>query len=148
MSRYTLWTYNMVYFITFFYSYEEKYRSKATAKKHTKAYYIICSLYRSTHLESNTIGFSILWFFCDLLWFFKTALGANLTGFEKFRGWYRPFHSLGGYVVHPHRWGDDIDFFLIIILKWVQWMGKFSSLHLYIRSIKVTPDIILKSICK
>jgi hypothetical protein len=65
--------------------------------KHT----ILCSLCRSTHLESNTIGFFILWFFCDLLWFFKTALEGNLTGFGKFRGWYRPFHRLGGYVVHP-----------------------------------------------
>ena len=70
-------------------------------KKCTKAYHIIYSLCRSTHLESNTIRFSILWFFCDLLWFFKTALGGNLTGFGKFRGWYRPFHRLGGYVVHP-----------------------------------------------
>jgi len=67
----------------------------------TKSYHIICSLCRSTHLESNTIEFSILWFFCDLLWFFKTALGGKLTGFGKFRGWYRPFYSLGGYVVHP-----------------------------------------------
>jgi hypothetical protein len=25
--------------------------------------------------KSNTIGFAILWFFCDLLWFFKNALG-------------------------------------------------------------------------
>ena len=111
MSRATQWTYNMVCFSTFFYSYEEKHRSKATAKKYTKAYHIIRSLCRSTHLESNTIGFSILWFLCDLLWFFKTAFGGNLTGFEKFRGWYRPFYRLGGYVVHPHSWGGDIDFF-------------------------------------
>ena len=84
-------------------------------KKYTKEYHIICLLCKSTHLESNTIGFSILWFFCDLLWFFKTALGGNLTGFEKFRGWYRPFHSLGVYVVHAHRWGGDVDFFLFLI---------------------------------
>ena len=80
-------------------------------KNCTKAYHIICSLCRSTHLESNTIWFSILWFFCDLLWFFKTDLGGNLTGFGKFRGWYRRFHSLGGYVDQPHSWGGDIDFF-------------------------------------
>ena len=55
----------------------------------------MCSLYRSTHVESNKIGFFILWFFCDLLWFFETALGGNLTGFGKFRGWYRLFHKLG-----------------------------------------------------
>ena len=111
MSRSTQWIYNMVYFSTCFYSYEQKHRSKATAKKYTKAYHIICSLCRSTHLESNTIGFSILWFLCDLLWFFKTAFGGNLTGFGKFRGWYRPFYRLGDYVVHPHSWGGDIDFF-------------------------------------
>ena len=70
-------------------------------KKYIEAYHIICSLCSPTHLESNTIGFFILRFFCDLLWFSKTALGDNLTGFEKFRGWYRPFHKLGGYVVHP-----------------------------------------------
>ena len=62
----------------------------------TEAYHIICSLCSSTHLESNTIGFFILWFFYDLLWFFKTDLGDNLIGFGKFRGWYRPFHRLGG----------------------------------------------------
>jgi hypothetical protein len=44
-------------------------------KKCTKAYRIICSLCRSTHSKSNTARFSILRFFCDLLWFFKTALG-------------------------------------------------------------------------
>ena len=88
-------------------------------KNCTKSYHIICSLCRSTHLESNTIWFSILWFFCDLLWFFKTDLGGNLTGFGKFRGWYRRFHSLGGYVDQPHSWGGDIDFFhLIYIWLW------------------------------
>ena len=30
----------------------------------------------------------------------------NLIGFEKFRGWYRPFHRLEGYVFHA---GGDID---------------------------------------
>ena len=35
--------------VHFFYSYEEKHRSKATAKRYTKAYHIICSLCRSTH---------------------------------------------------------------------------------------------------
>ena len=54
-------------FSIFFYSYEEKHKSKATTQKYTKSYHIIYSLCRSTHLESNTIGFSILWFFCDLL---------------------------------------------------------------------------------
>ena len=86
-------------------------------KNYTKAYHIICSLCRSTHLESNTIRFSILWFFCDLLWFFKTDLGGNLTGFGKFRGWYRRFHSLGGYVDQPHSWGSDIDFFLYFFIS-------------------------------
>jgi hypothetical protein len=49
----------------------------------------LCSLCRATHLEPSTTCFSILWFFCDLLWFFKTASWDNLTGFGKFRRWYR-----------------------------------------------------------
>jgi len=96
------------YALVHFFRAMKKSIDKAIAKKYTKAYHIIYSLCRSTHLESNTIGFSILWFF-------KTALGGNLTGFEKFRGWYRPFHSLGVYVVHAHRWGGDVDFFLFLI---------------------------------
>ena len=59
MSRSTQLTYNIVCFSIFFYSYEEKHRSKATAKKYTKTYHIIYSLCRSTHLESNTIRFFI-----------------------------------------------------------------------------------------
>ena len=67
MSRSTLWTYNMICFSTFFYSYEEKHKSKAITKKYTKAYHIICSLCRSTYLESNTIGlpfydFSVIYY--------------------------------------------------------------------------------------
>ena len=112
MSRATQWTYNMVCFSTFFTAMKKSIDLKLQQKRYTKAYHIICSLCRSTHLESNTIWFSILWFFCDLLWFFKTDLGGNLTGFGKFRGWYRRFHSLGGYVDQPHSWGGDIDFFL------------------------------------
>jgi hypothetical protein len=57
-------------------------------KNCTKAYHILCSLYRSTHLESNTIVFFVLWFFCDLLCFFIISLGSNLASFWKFRGWY------------------------------------------------------------
>ena len=96
-----------------------------TVKKCTEVYHIICSLCGSTHLESNTIGFLILWFFCDLLWFFKTALGDNLTSFGKFRGWYRPFHRLGGYVVHPQKlrgwyrlflfFCNDVQVFLVFV---------------------------------
>jgi hypothetical protein len=44
---------------------------KIQQKLCTKAYHIICSLCRSTHVESNKIRFSILRFLCDLLWFFK-----------------------------------------------------------------------------
>jgi hypothetical protein len=36
-------------------------------KQCTKAYHLICSACRSTHSKSNTVGFSILRFFCDLL---------------------------------------------------------------------------------
>ena len=97
--------------VQFFIAMKKNIDLKLQQKNCTKAYHIICSLCRSTHLESNTIWFSILWFFCDLLWFFKTDLGGNLTGFGKFRGWYRRFHSLGGYVDQPHSWGGDIDFF-------------------------------------
>jgi hypothetical protein len=39
--------------------------------KYSKAYHIIYSICRFTHLESNTIRFFILWFFCDLLCFFQ-----------------------------------------------------------------------------
>ena len=81
-SEHIIW-YALVHFFT---AMKKSIDLKLQQKKHTKAYYIICSLYRSTHLESNTIRFSILWFVCDLLWFFKTALGGNLTDFEKFRG--------------------------------------------------------------
>ena len=112
MSRSRQWTYNMVCFSIFFCCSFRSIFFFIAIKNCTKTYHIICSLCRSTHLESNTIEFSILWFFCDLLWFFKTALGGNLTGFGKFRGWYRLFHRLGDYVVHPYRWGGDIDFFL------------------------------------
>jgi hypothetical protein len=49
----------------------EKIDQNLKQKLYTKAYYIICSLYSSTHVESNKIEFFILWFFCDLLWFFK-----------------------------------------------------------------------------
>ena len=49
--------------------------------------------------------------FCDLLWFFKTTLRVSWTVLEsswsdidRFIGW--------GYVVHPRRWGSDMDFFL------------------------------------
>ena len=80
-------------------------------KKCTKAYHIIRSLCRSTHLESNTIKFSILWFFCDLLWFFKTILGGNLTGFEKFIGWYRLLF---------HKW-QSLVYLKIRILKGSMW---------------------------
>ena len=115
MSRCTQWTYNMVYFSTFFIAMKKSIDLELQQKRYTKAYHIICSLCRSTHLEYNTIGFSILWFFCNLLWFFTTDLGGNLTSFRKFREWYRLFHRLRGYVVHPHRWGGNIDFFQNII---------------------------------
>ena len=75
--------YALVYF---FIAMKKSIDLKLQQKKYTKSYNIICSLCRSTHFESNTIRFSILWFFCDLLWFFKTALGGNLTDFGKFRG--------------------------------------------------------------
>ena len=58
-SKYIIW-----YVLLHFYSYEEKHRSK-TIKKYIKAYHIICSLCKSTHLESNTINF----LFYIFLWF-------------------------------------------------------------------------------
>ena len=81
-SEHIIW-YALVHFFT---AMKKSIDLKLQQKKYTKTYHIICSLCRSTHLESNTIGFSILWYFCDLLWFFKTALGGNWTGFGKFRG--------------------------------------------------------------
>ena len=103
-------------------------------KKWIKAYHIICSQCRSTHLESNTIEFSILWFFCDLLWFFETNLGGNLTGFGKFRGWYRPFHRLGVLYSTLHSWEGDIYFFhhnLIIMPHLCSWVFLFGT-HLHV----------------
>ena len=100
MRRSTQWTYNMVCFSIFFCcSFKSMFFFIAVKNvlKHTILY---------VHsLESKTIEFFILWFFCNLLWFFETALGGNLTSFEKFRRWYRLFHRLGGYVFHPHRLG-------------------------------------------
>ena len=46
--------------VQFFTAMKKKHRSKAKAKKYTKAYHILYSLCRSTHLESNIIRFSIL----------------------------------------------------------------------------------------
>ena len=116
----TQWTYNIVWFSIFFCCSFKSILFFIAIKKCTKAYHIICLLCRSIYLESNTIVFSILWFFCDLLWFFKTFLGGNLTGFEKFRRWYRSFHSLGGCVVHPHKWGGDIDFFPVLLVHYAR----------------------------
>jgi hypothetical protein len=62
-SEHIIW-YALVHY---FYSYEEKHRYKATIKIYNKTYHIICSLCRSTHSKSNTVGFSILRFLCDLL---------------------------------------------------------------------------------
>jgi hypothetical protein len=47
---------------------------KLQQKLCTKVHHIICSLCRSTHVESNKIRFSILRFFCDLLCFLKIRL--------------------------------------------------------------------------
>ena len=65
-------------------------------KKCTKVYYIILYIHCVDLLiwSLTQLDFLFFWFFCDLLWFFKTALGGNLTSFEKFREWYRPFHRL------------------------------------------------------
>ena len=56
----------------------EKYISKATLKNCAKVYYIIYLQHRSTHVESNKIGFPILWFYCDLLWFFKNSIKIDI----------------------------------------------------------------------
>ena len=52
-------------------------------KIYTKTYHIIYSLCRSTHVESNKIEFSILWFFCYLLWFFKDSAKINKKEKDK-----------------------------------------------------------------
>jgi hypothetical protein len=44
----------------------------------TKAYHIICSLCRFIHVKSNAIEFFFLWFFYDLLWFFKYSAKINI----------------------------------------------------------------------
>ena len=60
MSRSTQWIYNMICFSIFFCCSFKFMLFFITVKKYTKAYYIICLLCRSTHLESNTIEFFIL----------------------------------------------------------------------------------------
>ena len=61
--------------VQFFTAMKKNINLKLQQKKYAKAYDIIYSLCRSIHLESNTIGFFILWFFCDFLRFFKIVLG-------------------------------------------------------------------------
>jgi hypothetical protein len=73
----------MICFSTIYRSYVEKHRSEAT-KKYAKAYHIIHSLCRFTHLESITIRFSILCF-SVIYYDFENTLGGNLTGFRTFR---------------------------------------------------------------
>ena len=51
---------------------------KLQQKNYIKVYHIIYSLRKYTHVESNQICFSILWFFCDLLWFFKNSVKINI----------------------------------------------------------------------
>jgi hypothetical protein len=71
------------------YSYElfqlitEKNRSNLQQKLYAKTYYIICLLCRPTHMESNKIRFFILWFLCDLLWFFKDLAEINKKEKDK-----------------------------------------------------------------
>jgi len=55
----------------------EKRRSKATTTNYTKAYHIIYLLCSYAHVESNRIRFYILWFLCNLLWFFKYLAKIN-----------------------------------------------------------------------
>ena len=52
---------------------------------YTKVYHIICSLRRSTYVEFNKIRFSILWFFGNLLWFFKDIVKIKIKEKEKNR---------------------------------------------------------------
>jgi len=56
----------------------------------------IIVLKNPTQLSFSFYDFSVIYY--D---FFKTVLGGNLIDFEKFRGWYRLFHRVGDYVVHP-----------------------------------------------
>ena len=72
-SEYIIW-YALVYFFCCSFRYMFFF---IAVKKCTKAYHIICSKRRSTHLESNTIEFSILWFFYNLLWFCKYSEEIN-----------------------------------------------------------------------
>ena len=67
MSRSTLWTYNMIYFSTFFYIYEEKHRSKATTKnilKHTILYVhnVDLLIWSPTQLNFSFYDFSVIYY--------------------------------------------------------------------------------------
>jgi hypothetical protein len=64
-------------------NYRKKIDQNLQQKLCTKAYHIICSLCRSTYVESNKIGFFILWFFYDLLWFFKDSAKINKKEKDK-----------------------------------------------------------------
>jgi hypothetical protein len=59
MSTSTQGTYNMVYLVYFF-TVMKKSIDLKLQKICIKAFYIVCSLRRTTNLKSNTIGFFIL----------------------------------------------------------------------------------------
>jgi hypothetical protein len=76
---------NVVWFSTFFTAMKKSIDLKLQQKiynKHTTQ----CLLCRTTHSKSNTIGFFILRFFRDLLWFFKIDLGVIWPVLESLGG--------------------------------------------------------------
>ena len=97
-SEYIIW-YALVHFFTVMKKSINLKLQQKNILKHTILYVHCVDLLIWSLIQLDFLFYD---FFCDLLWFFKTDLGGNLTGFGKFRGWYRPFHryrpfhSLGG----------------------------------------------------
>ena len=102
----------MVCFSFFFYSFISIFFFIAVKNilKHTILYVHCVDLliWSLTQLNFLFYDFSVIYY--D---FSKLRFRGNLTDFEKFRRWYRPFHRLGVMYSTLHRWGGYIDFFPI-----------------------------------